>query len=65
MTIDVLIFPSSFFFFKQSHTYTIGEQADIVENLVQQINLNSLHVLAHDYGDTVALELLSRWELLL
>lgn len=40
--------------------YLISEQADIVEGLVQHLKLKSFHVLAHDYGDTVAQELLAR-----
>ncbi len=42
------------------HPYLINEQADIVEALVQQLGLPPFHVLAHDYGDTVAQELLVR-----
>ncbi|MGB5324782.1 MAG: alpha/beta hydrolase [Pseudomonadales bacterium] len=40
--------------------YTIHLQADIIEALVQKKSLGSFHVLAHDYGDTVAQELLAR-----
>ena len=43
-----------------SHKYSIHEQADIVESLIEQLSLNEFHVLAHDYGDTVAQELLTR-----
>uniref|UniRef100_A0A0B6YYJ5 AB hydrolase-1 domain-containing protein n=3 Tax=Arion vulgaris TaxID=1028688 RepID=A0A0B6YYJ5_9EUPU len=42
------------------HTYTIAEQADIVEELTTYLNIKNSHILAHDYGDTVALELLAR-----
>ena len=42
------------------HTYSIHEQADICEALVRDRKLDSFHVLAHDYGDTVAQELLAR-----
>jgi pimeloyl-ACP methyl ester carboxylesterase len=42
------------------HPYSIMEQADIVEALVQARQLDDFHVLAHDYGDTVAQELLAR-----
>lgn len=42
------------------HLYSIHEQADIVEGLVEQLALENFHVLAHDYGDTVAQELLAR-----
>lgn len=43
-----------------SRTYTIHLQADIVEALVEIKGLKSFHLLAHDYGDTVAQELLAR-----
>ncbi len=40
--------------------YTIHGQADLVEALIDHLSLNQFHVLAHDYGDTVAQELLAR-----
>ncbi|MCB1609021.1 MAG: alpha/beta hydrolase [Xanthomonadales bacterium] len=40
--------------------YTIHRQADLVEALVEALGLQQFHVLAHDYGDTVAQELLAR-----
>jgi len=43
-----------------SHRYSIHGQADIVEALVKTKGLDNFHVLAHDYGDTVAQELLAR-----
>lgn len=43
-----------------AHSYTIGEQADIVEKLAQTLSVQQAHLLSHDYGDTVALELLAR-----
>jgi len=42
------------------HRYSIHEQADLVESVVAGRNLGKFHVLAHDYGDTVAQELLAR-----
>lgn len=46
---------------KPNHrNYTIHGQADIVEALIASKNLSTFHVLAHDYGDTVAQELLAR-----
>jgi len=42
------------------HEYSIHEQADLVEELVRVLGLERFHVLAHDYGDTVAQELLAR-----
>ena len=40
--------------------YSIHRQADFVEALVAAKGLQRFHVLAHDYGDTVAQELLTR-----
>lgn len=42
------------------HRYSIMEQADLCEALVADRKIESFHVLAHDYGDTVAQELLAR-----
>jgi len=43
-----------------ARNYTIHSQADIVDALVEAKSLGDFHVLAHDYGDTVAQELLAR-----
>ena len=43
-----------------NRSYTIHGQADIVEATVDALQLKDFHVLAHDYGDTVAQELLAR-----
>ena len=42
------------------YTYNIADQADIVEYLLESLNIEKYHILAHDYGDTVAQELLAR-----
>lgn len=42
------------------HAYSIAEQADLQENLLASLGVDRAHVLAHDYGDTVAQELLAR-----
>uniref|UniRef100_A0A8C5EP21 AB hydrolase-1 domain-containing protein n=1 Tax=Gouania willdenowi TaxID=441366 RepID=A0A8C5EP21_GOUWI len=44
------------------HRYSIFEQASMVEALVSHLGLSShrLNLVSHDYGDTVALELLYR-----
>ncbi|KAK2158658.1 hypothetical protein LSH36_166g05089 [Paralvinella palmiformis] len=44
------------------HNYTITEQADLVEHLLHYQRVKEVHILAHDYGDTVAQELLARYE---
>jgi pimeloyl-ACP methyl ester carboxylesterase len=42
------------------HKYSLLEQADIVEALLRKEGVEQYHILAHDYGDSVAQELLSR-----
>ncbi|WP_037412805.1 alpha/beta fold hydrolase [Silanimonas lenta] len=42
------------------HRYTIIEQAELCEWLLRREGAWDYHVLAHDYGDTVAQELLAR-----
>ncbi len=42
------------------YQYLMSEQADIAESLMQTLGIDTFHVLAHDYGDTVAQELLAR-----
>lgn len=40
--------------------YSIFAQADFQEALLEHLGIGEAHILAHDYGDTVAQELLSR-----
>lgn len=40
--------------------YSIHLQADLVEAVLSELGVQRYHVLAHDYGDTVAQELLAR-----
>ena len=42
------------------YRYSTFDQADLVEELLADLGLDAVHVLAHDYGDTVAQELLVR-----
>lgn len=44
----------------RDHRYSIMEQADLCEALMAKLQRLNSHVLAHDYGDTVAQELLAR-----
>ncbi|MCJ8170589.1 alpha/beta fold hydrolase [Atopomonas sediminilitoris] len=45
----------------RGHAYSLLEQADLQEALLDELAVNQpLHVLAHDYGDSVAQELLAR-----
>ena len=43
-----------------SRCYSIHQQADLFEALIGQLKIDSYHVLAHDYGVSVAQELLAR-----
>ncbi|MHA7872372.1 MAG: alpha/beta fold hydrolase [Hyphococcus sp.] len=40
--------------------YSILDQADLQEALLERLGVSEAHILAHDYGDTVAQELLAR-----
>jgi pimeloyl-ACP methyl ester carboxylesterase len=42
------------------HAYSIAGQADLVQAFLRAEGVAEYHVLAHDYGDTVAQELLAR-----
>ena len=44
----------------KSFNYCFPEQANIVEHLIQKLGIGDYHLLAHDYGDTVAQELMAR-----
>lgn len=44
----------------RSADYLISKQADICQALLTAFSITAPHVLAHDYGDTVAQELLAR-----
>ena len=44
----------------KKYTYSIHDQADLIENFLADHSIESLHMLAHDYGDSVAQELLAR-----
>lgn len=42
------------------HDYLITDQAHLVTSLLKSLDITEAHILSHDYGDTVALELLHR-----
>ena len=44
----------------RGHRYTIAEQADLSEAVLADCGVTRFYLLAHDYGDTVAQELLAR-----
>lgn len=46
----------------RDYPYSIFDQADLHEALLRALGIAQVHLLAHDYGDTVAQELLARHE---
>lgn len=42
------------------YNYSIFDQGDIIQVLLKNLEIKEFHLLAHDYGDTVAQELLAR-----
>jgi len=51
-----------FFFFLTNRAYTTFEQADVVQALLKHLNVKRVHLLTHDYGNTITQELLARDE---
>jgi pimeloyl-ACP methyl ester carboxylesterase len=43
------------------YAYSIMDQADLHETWLDRLGVSACHILAHDYGDTVAQELLARF----
>lgn len=46
----------------RNYPYSILDQADRLEALLEVKNIKTVHLLSHDYGDTVAQELLARFQ---
>lgn len=44
------------------YPYSILDQADLIEQILQTKRIRKVKILSHDYGDTVAQELLARFE---
>ncbi|MEU2253697.1 alpha/beta hydrolase [Nocardia xishanensis] len=44
----------------RTYDYSIADQADLQEQLLREQGVQRFHLLAHDYGDTVAQEMLAR-----
>jgi pimeloyl-ACP methyl ester carboxylesterase len=40
--------------------YTTFNQADVLQALLEHLKIEKIHILAHDYGNTITLELLAR-----
>lgn len=48
------------FFIKRETDYTVMEQATLQEEFLRYLGIHKVHILAHDLGVTVALEMLAR-----
>ena len=42
--------------------YTTFQQVDVLQSLLEHLNIKKVHILAHDYGNTITQELLARRE---
>jgi len=60
LTLDMLGF--GFSDKPRNHSYSIAEQADCIEHFLAEKGIDNIHLLCHDYGDTVAQELLARYQ---
>jgi pimeloyl-ACP methyl ester carboxylesterase len=47
----------------RNYPYSILDQADMIEALLQQKNIVTVKIISHDYGDTIAQELLARFNI--
>ncbi len=45
----------------RAYHYSLLDQACLIEEMLDKMKIKSVHLLAHDYGDTVVQELLARW----
>lgn len=45
----------------KNHPYSIFDQANLIEDLLHAKQIKKINILSHDYGDTVAQELLARF----
>ncbi|MFM8913249.1 MAG: alpha/beta fold hydrolase, partial [Flammeovirgaceae bacterium] len=43
-----------------AYNYSLVDQANLVEHLLQRLGISRYHILAHDIGDSIAQELLAR-----
>ena len=46
----------------RNYPYSILDQADVLESLMREKGVEKVHIISHDYGDTVAQELLVRFQ---
>ena len=47
----------------RDYAYSISDQADLHETLLEALGVPVVHILAHDYGNTVAQEMLARYSM--
>lgn len=45
----------------RDYSYSLHEQADMAQLLWQHLGVESAHIVAHDYGTSVATEIVARW----
>lgn len=46
-----------------NYAYSLVDQADLISGFLEELNVERCHILAHDYGDSVAQELLYRQQI--
>lgn len=46
----------------RNYPYSILDQADLLESLMREKGVEKVHIISHDYGDTVVQELLARFQ---
>ena len=54
------VYCCAFYVIQRGRDYTVMEQATLQEEFVRYLGIHKVHILAHDLGDTVALEMLAR-----
>jgi pimeloyl-ACP methyl ester carboxylesterase len=45
----------------RDYSYSVLEQADVAAMVWRELGLDRVHIVAHDYGTSIATELLARW----
>jgi len=44
----------------KNYSYSLVDQADVIEALINKLNIEQCHLIAHDYGTSIATELIAR-----
>lgn len=50
------------FLLQAGYKYSVMDMANLIEALLKHLKVKTFHVLSHDLGDTVAQELIARYE---